>query len=68
MIGGASLFGGRGKPVHALLGGLVIGVIYNGLALMGISAAGQLIATGLVLLAAAAVDALVRRRGATGAL
>ena len=68
VIGGASLFGGRGKPLHALLGGLVIGVVYNGLALMGISAAGQFIATGIVLLVAAAVDALVRRRGATGAL
>jgi D-xylose transport system permease protein len=65
VIGGASLFGGRGKPLHALLGGLVIGVVFNGLALMGISAAGQFIATGVVLLIAAAVDALVRRRGAT---
>ncbi|HYB27575.1 MAG TPA: hypothetical protein VEF89_13220 [Solirubrobacteraceae bacterium] len=65
VIGGASLFGGRGKPLHALLGGLVIAVVYNGLALMGISAAGQFIATAIVLLVAAAVDALVRRRGAT---
>jgi D-xylose transport system permease protein len=63
VIGGASLFGGRGKPLHALLGGLVIGVVYNGLALMGISAAGQFIATAIVLLVAAAVDSLVRRRG-----
>lgn len=68
VIGGASLFGGRGKPLHALLGGLVIGVVYNGLALMGISAAGQFIATGIVLLVAAAIDALVRRRGASGAV
>ena len=68
VIGGASLFGGRGKPLHALLGGLVIGVVYNGLALMGISAAGQFIATGIVLLVAAAVDALVRRRGSTGTI
>jgi D-xylose transport system permease protein len=68
VIGGASLFGGRGKPIHALLGGLVIGVVYNGLALMGISAAGQFIATGIVLLVAAAIDALVRRRGQTGAI
>lgn len=66
VIGGASLFGGRGKPLHALLGGLVIGVVYNGLALMGISAAGQFIATAIVLLVAAAIDALVRRRGSTG--
>jgi D-xylose transport system permease protein len=62
VIGGASLFGGRGKPLHALLGGLVIGVVYNGLALMGISAAGQFIATAIVLLVASAIDALVRRR------
>jgi D-xylose transport system permease protein len=64
VIGGASLFGGRGKPIHALLGGLVIGVVYNGLALMGISAAGQFMATAIVLLVAATVDALVRRSGA----
>lgn len=63
VIGGASLFGGRGRPLHALLGGLVIGVVYNGLALMGISAQGQFIATGIVLLVAATVDALVRRSG-----
>jgi D-xylose transport system permease protein len=68
VIGGASLFGGRGKPIHALLGGLVIGIVFNGLALMGINAAGQFIATALVLLVAATVDALVRRRGAAGAL
>ncbi|MGO9973813.1 MAG: sugar ABC transporter permease [Solirubrobacteraceae bacterium] len=66
VIGGASLFGGRGKPLHALLGGLVIGIVFNGLALMGISAAGQYIATGIVLLVAAAVDATVRR-GSIGA-
>jgi D-xylose transport system permease protein len=65
VIGGASLFGGRGKMIHALLGGLVIGVVYNGLALMGISAAGQYIATAIVLLVAAAIDALVRRRSAS---
>ena len=41
VIGGASLFGGRGKPLHALLGGLVIGAVFNGLALMGISAPGS---------------------------
>ena len=63
VIGGASLFGGRGKPLHALLGGLVIAIVFNGLALMGISAAGQYIATAIVLLVAAAIDALVRRRG-----
>jgi len=66
VIGGASLFGGRGKPLHALLGGIVIAAVFNGLGLMGISAAGQDMATAIVLLVAATVDALVRRRGATG--
>ena len=68
VIGGASLFGGRGKPIHALLGGLVIGIVFNGLALMGVGAAGQYMATGIVLVVAAAVDALVRRSGAGGAV
>ena len=68
VIGGASLFGGRGKPVHALLGGLVIGIVFNGLALMGISAQGQFIASGIVLLIAATVDSLIRNRGSAGAL
>jgi D-xylose transport system permease protein len=68
VIGGASLFGGRGKPLHALLGGLVIGAVYNGLALMGISAAGQYMSTAIVLVVAATIDALVRRRSSTGAL
>jgi D-xylose transport system permease protein len=65
VIGGTSLFGGRGKAVHALLGGLVIAAISNGLGLLGISAAGTYMVTALVLIAAAAVDSLVRRRGST---
>jgi D-xylose transport system permease protein len=66
VIGGTSLFGGRGKMLHALLGGLVIATVFNGLALMGISAAGQDIATAIVLILAVTVDSLVRRRGTTG--
>ena len=65
VIGGCSLFGGRGKPVHALLGGLVIGVVINGLALMSVSAAVNYMATAVVLLAAVILDALVRRRSST---
>ncbi len=61
VIGGTSLFGGRGKAVHAILGGLVIAAIYNGMGLLGLSAAAQFVVTGLVLLAAVAVDALARR-------
>jgi D-xylose transport system permease protein len=67
VIGGTSLFGGRGKPIHAVLGGLVIAAIYNGLGLVNISAPTQLIVTGCVLLAAVTVDALARRgRAASG--
>ncbi len=62
VIGGASLFGGRGRMLNALLGGTVIAVVFNGLGLMGITTAGQDIATALVLIMAVSLDALVRRR------
>jgi D-xylose transport system permease protein len=66
VIGGTSLFGGRGKMLDALLGGLVVGVIANGLQLLGLTAAAQLMWTALVLLAAVTIDALTRRgRAAT---
>jgi D-xylose transport system permease protein len=55
---------GRGEPmIHALLGGVVIATVFNGLALMGISAAGVDIATAIVLMLAVTVDSVVRRRG-----
>jgi D-xylose transport system permease protein len=65
VIGGTSLFGGRGKMMDALLGGLVVGVIANGLQLLGLSASAQLMWTALVLLAAVTVDALTRRGRST---
>ena len=61
VIGGTSLFGGRGKMLHALLGGLVIATINNGMGLIGLDAATQYIVTALVLLAAVTVDAVARR-------
>lgn len=61
VIGGTSLFGGRGKMIHAVIGGLVIATIYNGMALINMSAATQYIATAVVLLVAVAMDALARR-------
>ncbi|HEX3824867.1 MAG TPA: ABC transporter permease [Mycobacteriales bacterium] len=64
VIGGTSLFGGRGKMIHAVLGGIVITTIYNGMGLIQIGAAGQQMVIALVLLAAVIVDA-VARRGAT---
>jgi D-xylose transport system permease protein len=64
VIGGTSLFGGRGKVVHAVIGGLVLAVVGNGLDLLKQPAAVVNIITGLVLLLAASVDALSRRRAA----
>ncbi len=61
VIGGASLFGGRGKMIHALLGGLVIATIYNGMGLIGLAAAYQYMVTAVVLLAAVTIDSLARR-------
>ncbi len=61
VIGGASLFGGRGKMLGAVLGGLVVAVIYNGLYLLGLGAAAQDMWTALVLLGAVTVDTLARR-------
>jgi D-xylose transport system permease protein len=62
VIGGTSLFGGKGKVRDAILGGAVIAVIDNGMGLLGYSAGVKFIVTGLVLLLAAGVDALSRRR------
>ena len=61
VIGGASLFGVRGKMVYALLGGLVIATIYNGMGLLGLAASYQYMVTALVLLAAVTIDSLARR-------
>jgi D-xylose transport system permease protein len=61
VIGGTSLFGGRGKAIHAVLGGLVIAAIDNGMGLQGYSAAAKYVVTALVLLAAVTIDALARR-------
>jgi D-xylose transport system permease protein len=65
VIGGTSLFGGRGKMLDAVLGGIIVAVIYNGLQLLGLGAAPQYIWTALVLLAAVTVDTLARRRSST---
>ena len=61
VIGGTSLFGGRGKAIHAVLGGIVIASIDNGMGLQGFSAASRNIVTAIVLIAAVTIDALARR-------
>jgi len=61
VIGGTSLFGGRGKTIHGVLGGLVIGGIYNGLYLLSVSSQWIDVVVASVLLAAALIDVLSRR-------
>jgi len=67
VIGGVSLFGGRGTVWAALLGALVIGSIANGMALLSLEPSVQYMITGGVLLAAVTIDAIARRgRQASG--
>jgi D-xylose transport system permease protein len=61
VIGGTSLFGGRGKAISGVLGGIVIAAIDNGMGLMGFTAASKFMVTALVLLAAVTIDALSHR-------
>ncbi|KHS52484.1 sugar ABC transporter permease [Brevibacterium linens] len=61
VIGGTSLFGGRGTAWAAVLGALVVGAINNGLYLIGFNSDAQQIITALVLLTAVVIDALSRR-------
>jgi ABC-type xylose transport system permease subunit len=61
VIGGTSLFGGRGRALSALLGVLVIGAISNGLLLLNLSSADRYMITGAVLVASVVVDSLARR-------
>lgn len=61
VIGGTSLFGGRGSVWSALTGALVIGSISNGMDLLALASSIKFIVTGAVLLAAVSLDALARR-------
>ncbi len=62
VIGGTSLFGGRGRAMDAVVGGLVIATIPNGLGLLNQASYINFLVTGGVLLLAASVDAISRRR------
>lgn len=68
VIGGTSLFGGKGRVLDAVLGGAVVAVIDNGMGLMGYSAGVKYVVTGVVLLLAAGVDALSRKRAEAAGL
>jgi fructose transport system permease protein len=63
VIGGTSLFGGRGSVLNTLIGALIVGVLRNGLTLVGIDALYQTLATGVLVIVAVAVDQFARRRG-----
>lgn len=68
VIGGTSLFGGKGRVSNAVIGGLVIAAIANGLGLLGQAQYVNYLVTGAVLLLAATVDAVSRRRRASSAV
>jgi ribose transport system permease protein len=63
VIGGTSLFGGKGSVVGALVGSLIMGVLTNGLILWGLSTSEQLIAQGVLLLLAISLTLHVPREG-----
>ncbi|MFI7667735.1 ABC transporter permease [Nocardia sp. NPDC049526] len=62
VLGGTSLFGGRGSVIGTLLGALIVGIIRNGLQLMGVPSIYQTLITGILVIAAVAVDQFNRGR------
>jgi fructose transport system permease protein len=63
VLGGTSLFGGRGLVLGTLVGALIVGVFRNGLTLMGVSSVYQVLVTGVLVILAVATDQLSRRGG-----
>ena len=63
VLGGTSLFGGRGIILGSLVGALIVGVFRNGLTLMGVSSVYQILVTGILVILAVATDQLSRRGG-----
>ena len=62
VLGGISLFGGRGSVIGALIGALIVGVIRNGLQLIGVESIYQVLVTGVLVILAVTVDQIARRR------
>ena len=63
VLGGTSLFGGRGSIMGTLVGVLIVGVFRNGLTLMGVSSVYQILVTGVLVIAAVATDQLTHKKG-----
>ena len=61
VIGGTSLFGGRGTMIGTLLGAMIVTVVENGLALAGLDQAYRVLAVGILIIAAVALDQWIRR-------
>ena len=61
VLGGTSLFGGRGVILGTLVGAVVVGVLRNGLTLMGVSSVYQVLVTGILVIVAVTVDQLSRK-------
>ena len=62
VLGGTSLFGGRGTVIGTLIGAIIVGVFRNGLTLIGVDAVYQYLVTGILVILAVAVDQLTHRR------
>jgi fructose transport system permease protein len=63
VLGGTSLFGGRGVVLGSLIGAVVVGVLRNGLTLMGVDSVYQVLVTGILVILAVTVDQLSRKGG-----
>jgi fructose transport system permease protein len=63
VLGGTSLFGGRGVLLGTLVGALIVGVFRNGLTLMGVSSVYQILVTGILVILAVATDQMSRKGG-----
>lgn len=68
VVGGTSLFGGRGFVLGSLVGALIVGVFRNGLTLMGVSSVYQMLVTGVLVILAVATDQFSRRVAQRGEL